>query len=104
MYIAESIERESKDDSQVVMSFVANLILIKDNDTSVILSGKFSAGYVIFNPYIDVESDDYKPFRIHTHDKESVEDNSIFYIPSAKKSDGQLTSATLLYNFFDIPY
>jgi hypothetical protein len=102
VHVAESIERETMDDFQALMSFNANLLLIKDNGDSVILSGKFSGDYVVFNPYIDVELADYNPFRIFTHDKESVVEQSVFYLPKAKSSDGKFLSATLLYNFFDI--
>ncbi|MFC1856020.1 SH3 domain-containing protein [Thermodesulfobacteriota bacterium] len=103
-HVAESIERESMDDYQAIMSFRANILLLKENGDGVILSGKFSGDYVIFNPYVDVEFNDYKPFRVHTPDKESVEDKSVFYLPKAKGSDGKLKSATHLYNFFDLEY
>jgi hypothetical protein len=103
-HVADSVERESMDDYQAIMSFITNLSLLKDNNDNVLLSGKFSGDYVVFNPYIDVDFSEYDPFRVFTPDEESVENNSVFYLPRAKGKDGKLLSAALLYNFFDLEY
>ncbi len=104
IHVAESVELVSMDDFQALMSFKSSIVLIKDNGDSIILSGKFSGCYVVFNPYIDVEFEGYEPVRVYSVDKEAVEDNSLFYLPGAKVSDGKLMAPALLYNFFDLPY
>jgi len=103
-HVSESVKKESMDDFQVIMSFNTNLVLKKDNGNSVILSGKVSGDYVVFNPYVDVDIKGYNPFRVVTSDPESVEENSVFYLPQAKSSDGKLKPAALLYNYFDLDY
>ena len=104
MHVSEVARETSIDDYQALMSFKSNILLIKENGDSIILSGQFSGGYVLFNPYVDLEFSDYKAFRVFTPDKESVMDKSVFYLPAAKSEDGKLTGATLLYNFFNLVY
>lgn len=103
-HVAESVKSESRDDYQVIMSFQTNLLLLTETGDAVILSGKLSGDYVVFNPYIDIDFKGYKPARIFSTDAESVEENSVFYLPRAKESDGRLSSVALLYNFFDLEY
>lgn len=103
-YVAESVEKLSLEDYQTLMLFKVDLIIINEKGDSIILSGTQSGGYVEFNPYIDTEFIDYEPFRVFTPDTESIGDKSVFYLPPARASDGKLTSATLLYNFFDLGF
>jgi len=80
------------------------LNLVKDNRDVLFLTGKLDGPFAVFDDYLLIKIEGYRPLKITALLPGCVRDFNKFILPEPYSYDGRRTTVAAVYDFFGFPY